>query len=399
MSRLLHFWSRDMPIVSELVRLSAAQLAAGGGQQDIDYMLDRPPYTRYWWTGDSFEALGTGFFDTVADEAAMIALSSATAGSEVYRTDTSTFWKLRVDPYSSAANWIDLGNAASGSGFYELATDAAIIAAASGASLTGTPCIYVATDTGNTYSCPSASEAYFLAYGSQQASYRGEVTTVAALVAIANPYQGDQALLDISGLPHPITCFYDGTAWRSRTSLRIDVCNRAAGTTSATEQGSASWTTTIPAGLFRLFRTMQATIYATKWQTPYSLVGTTNIMSNVWVTCGTDSTATQNTKIFTHNGDFMTAATTSRPTVCIWRLNPDGDAQPANEIQSVFNNAAGGIFAGGSSTYTDSFTKHVPTGSVAGAGDFDDVLYVGVTVDLDGTTDTPSISLLLDLNP
>lgn len=284
------------------------------------------------------------------------------------------------------------GGTGSGGGFYELADDAAIIAAAGTSSLTGTPCIYVATDTGNAYSCPSESEAYFLAYGSQQASYRGEVTTVAALIAIATPYQGDQALLDIATLPYPITCFYDGTAWRARTELVIDVSNRVAGTTSASEQGSASWTKAMPAGLFRLFRFLEANLYATK-------SGTTNIMQNVWFTCGTDATATTNTKIFAHNGDFITAASTSRTTHSRWRLNPDGDAQPANEIQSVWNDAAAGYFSGGSSTFADAATKYVPTGGGAGAGDFDDVLYVGATVDMDGTTDTPSVSLMLKLIP
>jgi hypothetical protein len=53
---------------------------------------------------------GSGaYLGTVADEAAMIALSSAAAGDECYRTDTASFWKLRVAPYSSAANWTDLG--------------------------------------------------------------------------------------------------------------------------------------------------------------------------------------------------------------------------------------------------------------------------------------------------
>ena len=33
--------------IRQLVRLSPAQILAGGGQEDIDYMLDRPPFTRY----------------------------------------------------------------------------------------------------------------------------------------------------------------------------------------------------------------------------------------------------------------------------------------------------------------------------------------------------------------
>jgi hypothetical protein len=42
---------------------------------------------------------------TVADQAAMVALSSAVAGSQCTRTDTSTVWILSAAPYSSASNW------------------------------------------------------------------------------------------------------------------------------------------------------------------------------------------------------------------------------------------------------------------------------------------------------
>lgn len=71
----------------------------------------------------AFEAFAMGgssgssaYLGTVADEAAMIALSTAAAGDECYRTDTGTFWKLRVAPYSSAANWTNLGTVIVGAG-------------------------------------------------------------------------------------------------------------------------------------------------------------------------------------------------------------------------------------------------------------------------------------------
>lgn len=43
----------------DYVRISASQLTAGGGQEDWDYRLDRPPFTRYFWNGSDFEAVGT----------------------------------------------------------------------------------------------------------------------------------------------------------------------------------------------------------------------------------------------------------------------------------------------------------------------------------------------------
>lgn len=51
----------------------------------------------------------TSYLGTVADEDAMIALSAAVAGDEVYRSDTSSYWKLRETPYSTVANWDEIG--------------------------------------------------------------------------------------------------------------------------------------------------------------------------------------------------------------------------------------------------------------------------------------------------
>jgi hypothetical protein len=44
---------------------------------------------------------------TVADQAAMVALSSAIPGSQCTRTDTGTIWILSASPYSNASNWKD----------------------------------------------------------------------------------------------------------------------------------------------------------------------------------------------------------------------------------------------------------------------------------------------------
>lgn len=69
---------------------------------------------------------GSGTFTTVANQAAMLALSTAVAGDEVYRTDLGTVWKLRVAPASTLGNWVQLaaggGIAASSGSDITLAT-------------------------------------------------------------------------------------------------------------------------------------------------------------------------------------------------------------------------------------------------------------------------------------
>jgi hypothetical protein len=59
-------------------------------------------------------SIGANDYGTVANEAAMVALSAATPGSTCYRSDTTSIWMLKVSPYNSAGNWHNVGgNAAS----------------------------------------------------------------------------------------------------------------------------------------------------------------------------------------------------------------------------------------------------------------------------------------------
>jgi hypothetical protein len=55
--------------------------------------------------------IGANDYGTVANEAAMVALSAATPGSTCYRSDTTSIWMLKVAPYSSAGNWHNLSAA------------------------------------------------------------------------------------------------------------------------------------------------------------------------------------------------------------------------------------------------------------------------------------------------
>lgn len=267
-----------------------------------------------------------------------------------------------------------------GGGFYSLADDAAIIAAAGASSLTGTPCIYVATDTGNVYSCPSASEAYFLAYGSQQASYRGAVTTVSALNAVANPFKGDQALLDLSGMPFPFVCCYTGSAWRAAAQLLIEV-DGGAGTTSASEQCAASWIQALPAGLLQLFRRLDVPMALNR-------NNTTHDFTTLNLRLGSSSAGLTGAALVTTSGNVLTTTDVARDSVFSFSLNSTNLVKPRSP-----NNKVSGSYAGSSSSGS---TSEVTLG---GSDDFGDALYFSATATMSGTSTTPSISYALVLTP
>lgn len=317
------------------------------------------------------------FHGVVANEAAMVALSAAVAGDECYRTDTATVYKLRVAPYSSAANWTSLGG---GSGVGTLASDAAIAAAATGATLSGTPCHYTATDTGNVYWCPSSSEAYFVVAGSASPRYLGSYATVAALEAVASPAKGDQAMLDISGMPFPFFATYTGSAWRATAGLLIEVAG-GAGITSASEQCAASWIQAIPAGLLRLFR---------RCDVPMAL-GANNVtddFTTLNLRLGSSSAGLTNAALITTSGTVLTGSDVLRDSVFSFSFNSTNLVMPRGP-----NNKAAGHFAGSSSTGTASEV------TLGGADDFGDALYFSATATMSGTSSTPSISYALNLIP
>jgi hypothetical protein len=317
------------------------------------------------------------FHGVVANEAAMVALSAAVAGDECYRTDTATVYKLRVAPYSSAANWTSLGG---GSGVGTLASDAAIVAAATGATLSGTPCHYTATDTGNVYWCPSSSEAYFVVAGAASPRYLGSYATVAALEAVSTPAKGDQAMLDISGMPFPFFATYTGSAWRATAGLLIEVAG-GSGTTSASEQCAASWIQALPAGLLLLFR---------RCDVPMAL-GANNVtddFTTLNLRLGSSSAGLTNAALITTSGTVLTGSDVLRDSVFSFSFNSTNLVMPRGP-----NNKSAGHFAGSSSTGTASEV------TLSGADDFGDALYFSATATMSGTSSTPSISYALNLIP
>lgn len=321
------------------------------------------------------------YLGTVADEAAMVALTAAEIGDEVYRTDTGTIWKLRVEPYSGAANWLNIGG---GSGVGVLASDAAIASAASGSTLSGTPCYYMATDTGNVYWCPSSSEAYFVVAGSASPRYLGRYTTVADLEAVATPAKGDQAMIDLSGMPFPFFATYTGSAWRATASLLIEVAG-GAGTTSASEQCAASWIQEIPAGLLRLFRRCDVPMFV-------SMDVDTDDFEKLRLRLGSSSAGLSNALLYENSSNVLSSAgDVARDPVHSLIFNGTNSVL----LRGVGPTGAKGAgnFAGGASSGTATAV------TLGGSDDFGDLLYFSATADMSGTSSTPSISYALMLYP
>ncbi len=317
------------------------------------------------------------YLGTVADEAAMVALTAAEIGDEVYRTDTGTIWKLRVEPYSGAANWLNIGG---GSGVGVLASDAAIASAASGATLSGTPCYYMADDTGNVYWCPSSSEAYFVVAGEASPRYLGRYTTVADLEAVASPAKGDQAMLDITGMPFAFFATYTGAAWRATAPLLIEV-DGGAGTTSASEQAAASWIQEIPAGLLRLFRRMNVPMIVSR-------NNTTDVISTLNLRLGSSSAGLTGAALVTTSGSFIDSTNTNRDPVYSFAFNSTNVVRPRGAT-----NKGAGYFAGSQGSGS------LANVTLGGSDDFGDLLYFSATATMAGTSTTPSISYALELIP
>lgn len=321
---------------------------------------------------------GSLFLGTVADEAAMLALSTATAGSEVYRSDTGTIWKLRLEPYGSAANWLNIGSGSGG--ISTLASDAAITSAAGGASLSGTPCYTMATDTGNVYWCPSSSEAYFVVAGSATPRYLGSYATVAALEAVSSPAKGDQAMLDISGMPFPFFATYTGSAWRATAPLMIEV-DGGAGTTSASEQCAASWIQALPAGLLQLFRRVDVPM-------TISRNNTTDAISTLTLRLGSSSAGLTNAALITTSGNVIDSTNLIRDPVYAFSFNSTNLVAPRGAT-----NKGAGYFAGSQGTGS------LGEVTLGGADDFGDALYFSATVTMAATATTPTVSYALHLIP
>lgn len=79
----------------DYIRLSPSQLLYEVGQQELDYILDRPPFTRYWWNGTEFADFGTGAGTVTSMTEAQI-LAAATAGE----LTAGTFYRSSDSPYT-----------------------------------------------------------------------------------------------------------------------------------------------------------------------------------------------------------------------------------------------------------------------------------------------------------
>ena len=143
----------------------------------------------------------------VADQAAMLALSTAVPGSYCLRDDLDTMATLLAAPYSTLANWL-------------------IVEPAAAASVP---------------------------------SWRGVYTTIASLPS-SSLVAGDTATLILTGL-NPFTVVYTGSAWWSADRVYKRIANRVAGAVSAAEQIAAGWKWQMPTALLTLFGQMRVSKY------------------------------------------------------------------------------------------------------------------------------------------
>lgn len=103
----------------DYVSISPAQLRAGG-QQDVDYILDRPPFTRYFWTGSGFEPVsGANTLFTAAQLSAKATAGTLTPLATYVASDTGDrYWAsgagTLVLEYAGAGNIIVYTTAVSG---------------------------------------------------------------------------------------------------------------------------------------------------------------------------------------------------------------------------------------------------------------------------------------------
>ena len=106
----------SVPISAALVSTPTADMLSIASR-DVTYI--GPDGTRYRSNatesavGTALVVLGVGgssHLGTAANESAMVALTTAVAGSTCTRTDTGTVWILKAAPYSTASNWQDTGN-------------------------------------------------------------------------------------------------------------------------------------------------------------------------------------------------------------------------------------------------------------------------------------------------
>lgn len=105
----------------DYVHISPAQLQAGGGQQDVDYVLDRPPYTRYIWNGSAYQAAsGPITRYTSTQLTALAAAGGLTPGARYIESDTGV---ERRAPSASTLTTGEYGGGARCATFADSMTD------------------------------------------------------------------------------------------------------------------------------------------------------------------------------------------------------------------------------------------------------------------------------------
>lgn len=421
----------------DYVLLSPSQLASGEvGQQDIDYRLDRPPFTRYFWAGElGFVPLSGGnSLGEVANEDSMLALSEAAVGDSCVRTDLETVAFLVALPASDVANWLIVGGGSNGSNLGSVANEAAMLALTANVGdsciradletvcfLTASPASDVAnwlvvggegdgsslgsaaneaamlalsaavgnscvrTDLETVAFCvalPSSSAANWILFEppapATDPGWRGVFTTVAGLPAV-DLIVGDTATMVLSGMAPFMVIADSTTTWIAAQPIFKRVAHRIAGTTSASAQMAAGWKWGMPAGLLTLFSEVKAAVFYQK-----SAAATDTLTG--YITLG-GAGSTSDTTITPNPSPMISAANGSRSMEYDITL-----------LSNTTLRVVGTDVGSGTSTNTTG-TDASALATLGGADDFTDALYWGVSVTMSGTTITPTVSLSLQLWP
>jgi len=210
-------------------------------------------------------------------------------------------------------------------------------------------------------------------------SWRGIYTSIASLPA-SGLVIGDRATLNLTGMPAPFDVVAtSSTTWKAANSIFKRVAHRVAGTTSASAQMATGWKWQMPASLLTLFSEVRASVFYSK-----SAAATDTLTG--YITLG---------------GAGSTADTTITPNPSPMISTTNGSRSVEYDIALLSNTtlrAVGTDVGTGTATNTTG-TDASALATLGGSDDFTDALYWGVSVTMNGTTITPTVSFALTLSP
>ncbi|MEY5061157.1 MAG: hypothetical protein RIS45_1078 [Planctomycetota bacterium] len=217
------------------------------------------------------------------------------------------------------------------------------------------------------------------AASASEPSWRGIYTTVASLPS-SGLIVGDTATMNLTGLNPFTVVATSSTTWKAAQQVFKRVCHRVAGTTSASAQMAAGWKWQMPAGLATLFSEAKADIFYQK-----SAAATDTLTG--YLTLGSAG-STADTQVTPNPSPMISAANGMRS------MHYDIIFLSNTTLRTI-----GTDVGSGTATNTTQVDANVPLITLGGSDDFTDALYWGVSVTMNGTTITPTVSLAITLIP